>query len=446
MSVASPDSYPLAPFLSALLGFEQPSTNPWEGMLFPGLAVLVLATLGVAWRWRQGLPLLLGIALVAGLAMGNASPLYQLAARLLPEFDRFRGLARIWFVALVGIAVLAGVGSAALLRLIRRASSPHVASACGLVMVLVVAGTLVSTDRGYARVADVTPAETPSAVAQTATHLAGSGSIYGLQHNIPQLSAVQLGARLADGYNPLLLENYVAFMQRASGYTYGDYQVMVPPFNLDDPDNLDATRVRLNAKLLGLMHVSLVLSRTPLTDEGLVQVGEADGTRIYRNTLDAGPGYLIQPGPDGRPPALEQIQRLAVGVRAESLAPEREVFTFTAPSDGYFVVAAPYFPGWTATLDGHPASLQPIAGVLPAIRVGAGLHQLIYAYAPHSVSVGAAISLIGLLAILVWLIAGVGRKHRSRLLRKSPLDRRTHDQRPWYVPLLRPHSAPSVRG
>lgn len=186
---------------------------------------------------------------------------------------------------------------------------------------------------------------------------------------------------------------------------------------LDDPNNLAATRVKLDPKLLGLMHVSIVISRTALTEQGLVPVGEADGAWIYRNTFDAGPGYLVQPGPDGQPPSLDQIQRLAIGVRADSLAREREVFSFTAPSDGYFVVAMPYFPGWTATLDGHPVPLQPISGLLPAIRVGPGAHQLIYAYTPRSVALGAVSTLVGLLAILIWLAVGLGREWRERVTR-----------------------------
>ncbi|HKS69231.1 MAG TPA: YfhO family protein, partial [Ktedonobacterales bacterium] len=413
-SVASTDSYPPPPFLLAILGFEQPSTIPWETMLYPGLAVLFLAALGIVRRWRQGLPLLLGIGLVAALAMGYASPVYRLVAHVLPDFDRFRAPARIWFVALVGFAVLAGLGSAELLHVVRRLSSPRVAAACGLLMILIVAGSLIYTDQGYARVVDVSAATAPSALAQTSARLAGSGKIYGLQHNVTQVNAVELGVRLADGWDPLLLDNYVTYMQRASGYSYSGYQLGVPAYSLDDPDHLDTTRVHLNARLLGLMNVSLVLSRTPLSDKGLVQVGEADDTRIYRNTLDAGPGYVVRPGTDGRLPTLDQIQRVAVAARADTQTPGREVFAFTAPSDGYFVVAMPYFPGWTATLDGHPVSIQPIAGVLPAIRVGPGTHQVVYAYAPRSVVLGAALSLIGLLAILVWLIVGFGRVRRER--------------------------------
>lgn len=425
ISLRATDSYPLPAFLLALLGSEHPSTVPWEGMLYPGLAVLILAALGVVLRWRQGLPLLLGIVLVAALAMGNASPLYQLAAWLLPGLDRFRGVARIWFVALVAIALLAGLGTASLLHLLRRLASPRAALVCGLLAVPLVAGTLISTDYGYAHVTSVSTATTPTALARTAARLAGSGRVYGLQRNISQLNAVELGLTLADGWDPLLLDNYATYMQRASGYRFTGYELTIPAANLDDPNQPGSIQAHLDPRLLGLMHVTLVLSRTPLANAHLVQVGVVDGTRIYRDTLDAGPGYLVRPGPTGRAPTLDAIQPLDIPVHATTLDPQRSAFTFTTPAGAYFVVATPYFPGWTARLDGRPVPLQTIDGVLPAIRVGPGFHHLTYTYAPRTVVLGTALSLIGLLAALVWLAASVNWQRMLRLVWKDAPRRQT---------------------
>lgn len=415
LSVGSTDTYPLPSFLQALVGFEHPGPFPWEGMLFPGLAVLLLAALALARRWRQAWPLLLGIALVAALAMGNASPLYLAAARVLPDFDRFRGLARIWFLALVGFALLAGLGTAALLTFVRSRGSARVELRCGLAVVLLVAASLLVTDWGTDHPNDVAVSTAPSALAVTAARLAGSGRIYGLQRNIPQVDAVELGARLADGWDPLLLENYAAYMQRASGYSYGGYQLTIPAVNLDDPRQRPPVQAHLDARLLGLMDVRIVLSRTPLGAAGLEPAGQVGGTWIYRNTLDAGPGYLVRPGPGGRLPTLDQLHPVDAGVRAETPAPERSSFSFTAPTAGYFVVATPSFPGWVATLDGHAVPVQTIAGVLPAVRVGPGTHHLSYTYAPRSVPLGAALSLVGLLAALAWLVVAFDWERVARL-------------------------------
>jgi hypothetical protein len=396
-SVSSTDNYPLLNFLHALIDQQPRAGLPWEGMITPGLAVLALALLAVVTRWRKTWPLVLGIVLVAGLAMGNSSTIYLLVARVLPGFDRFRGLARIWFVGLFLIALLAGIGTDSLLRSMRRISFRGTVAA-GFLAVLIVALTLIATDWGYARTNDLSVATTPSALALTAAHLAGSGRIYGVQENIPQVSAVQLQVRLADGWDPLLAENYVSYMLHAGGDAANGYQLHIPSF--------DSPLVKPDARLLGLMNVSVVVSRRPLSDPRLVQVGKVDGTLIYKNTADAGSAYLVRPGPDGNPPSLDNIQPLASGVRTVNQAPELNTFTFSTNTVAYFVIATPAFPGWTAYLDGHPVPVQQIAGVLPAIKVDPGAHQLSYIYNPSSVRLGGMLSVVGLIAVLAWLIVG----------------------------------------
>jgi hypothetical protein len=399
LSVRSMDAYPLQDFLRALIDQRPSPRLPWEGMITPGLAVLGLALLAVVTRWRKAWPFVLGVVLVAGLTMGNASPFYLLVARVLPDFDRFRGLARIWFVALVPIALLGGLGAESLLSDLRGVLH-HRTVVAGFLTVFIVALSLVVTDIGYAQPGDVRVATTPTELARMAAQLAGSGRIYGVQQNILQVSAVQLQTRLADGWDPLLIESYVSYMQRAGGYTSRGYQLTIPSY--DSP----SVNPQPDAMLLGLMHVSVVVSRTPLTDPRLVWVGEANDTLIYKNTADAGPGYLVRPGPDGNPPSLMQIHQLDISVRTVTQTDEQNTFTFSTSSEAYFVIATPAFPGWTANLDGHPVLIQQIAGVLPAIKVGPGTHMLSYTYDPSSVRLGAMLSVLGLLAALAWLVAG----------------------------------------
>ena len=409
LSLSSRDAYAVLPFLHSLL-FQPPGGGSiWEGLISPGLAVFVLAMLGVVTRWRRAWPLALVIVLVGAMALGVALPFYIAAAHLLPGLDRFRVPTRIWFVALMLIALLAGLGADALLTGIRRvawhasgrergALPGVVAAAVGVLVVLLVALSLVVSESGYTRTGDVDAVAKPSALTRTAVRLAGSGRIYGVQENIPQANAVQLQVRLADGWDPLLIESYVKYMNLAGGYSISGYQLHVPPY--------DSPSVKPNATLLGLMNVSVVVSRRPLTDPHLVRVGEADGTLIYRNTADAGPAYLVGPGTGGNPPSPGHFQIIDARMRIVTLAPEQETFTFSSSTTAYLVVATPAFPGWVAELDGHIASVQLFAGVMPAIKVGPGTHTLSYSYAPSSVHTGAVLSALGLLAALVWLIVG----------------------------------------
>jgi len=45
------------------------------------------------------------------------------------------------------------------------------------------------------------------------------------------------------------------------------------------------------------------------------------------------------------------------------------------------VLAASYDPGWSATIDGHPAAVQMLAPALVGVAVPPGLHHVLFRYA-----------------------------------------------------------------
>ena len=397
-SIAVTDTYPLLEFLRALLGHPPVSNVPWENVIQPGGLVLLLAILGAVAAGRRALPLIGGIVLVAALAMGNSSPVFWLAAHVLPDFNRFHGLSRIWFVALLGVALLAGLGTETLLGLMRGFNARLLRERqliMGVVTLLLVTISLVKIDQGRAQVGPIAPATTPSAVEQRVAQLAGSSRVYGVQRNLSQLGAVDLNLRLADGWDPLLIESYVRFMQLAGGYTYHGYQLTIPP-----------VEGHPNAELLGLMHVGIIVSNVPINDSRLVPIEEMDKLYIYRNTLDAGPAYLVQPDQNGHPPTLAKLQRVSSAVTPTELSREEDRFSVTASSPSYLVIADPVYPGWKATVDGHPVPITNVDGDLPAIKIDPGTHSVVYRYTPELVYVGGAVSAFSLLLILAGIILG----------------------------------------
>jgi hypothetical protein len=412
-SLSSGDAVPPVTFLSSLFVLPAQTGSPWEGLISPGLAVLALALLAVLARWRRVWPLVLAIGLVAGLAMGNASALYLVVSRVLPDLDLFRGLARIWFLGLLLISLLAGIGTDALLSASRRFAWRQTAVLLGPLLLVLIATSLVATDIASTRTAAIQASVTPSALARTARQLAGSGRIYDEQENITQTEAVALQMRLADGWDPLLIATYARYMQQAGRYTHSGYTLHIP---------YDSPIVQPDATLLGLMNVSVVVSRRPLSDPLLRPVAEVDGALLYTNTADAGPAYLVQPDAAGRVPTLERFRQAVGKVRTLTLTSEQEVFSVTSSAQAYLIIATPQFPGWTASLDGHPVPTRLFAGVMPAIHVGPGRHTLSYIYTPVTVRSGALLSAGGLLATLVWLIGGscVRRRRRRAPLNGAP--------------------------
>jgi uncharacterized membrane protein YfhO len=84
-----------------------------------------------------------------------------------------------------------------------------------------------------------------------------------------------------------------------------------------------------------------------------------------------------------------------------------------APRDGLAVILDPFYPGWTATVDGKPTPILRADFAFQAVPVAAGTHELRLAYRNRWVTLGAAVSL-GTLAVLagaLWL--------RSRRVRRE---------------------------
>ena len=88
--------------------------------------------------------------------------------------------------------------------------------------------------------------------------------------------------------------------------------------------------------------------------------------------------------------------------------------TFEAPGPGLFVVKDSYFPGWRATVNGQPAEVIRVNGLVRGVVVpAAGQYEVTMAYRPTSFVSGLAISAatVVLLALLVaWEFAARRRK------------------------------------
>jgi MYXO-CTERM domain-containing protein len=65
---------------------------------------------------------------------------------------------------------------------------------------------------------------------------------------------------------------------------------------------------------------------------------------------------------------------------------------------GILVLSDTHYPGWTATVDGHPANILEVYGGLRGVIAERGAHRIEMRYRPVSVYAGAALSLLGLIA------------------------------------------------
>jgi hypothetical protein len=87
-------------------------------------------------------------------------------------------------------------------------------------------------------------------------------------------------------------------------------------------------------------------------------------------------------------------------------SPQTAVLEATLESPGIVVLADVYYPGWELEIDGRPAPIYRVNRLMRGAAVAAGKHRLVYRYAPSSFRIGGAVSIGGLVALLVLGIVG----------------------------------------
>jgi hypothetical protein len=86
-------------------------------------------------------------------------------------------------------------------------------------------------------------------------------------------------------------------------------------------------------------------------------------------------------------------------------SPDRAEIEASLESAGLVILADVYYPGWELTIDGKPAPIYAVNGLMRGGAVPAGTHRLVYSYAPRSFLVGRVGSILGLGVLALFGIA-----------------------------------------
>jgi uncharacterized membrane protein YfhO len=79
------------------------------------------------------------------------------------------------------------------------------------------------------------------------------------------------------------------------------------------------------------------------------------------------------------------------------------------PSGEYTLVTSEIaYPGWRVWVDGKPAQILAVDGLLRAVRIQGGAHQVVFSFLPLSLFTGLALWVCGMILLLIL----VGRPRR----------------------------------
>jgi hypothetical protein len=115
----------------------------------------------------------------------------------------------------------------------------------------------------------------------------------------------------------------------------------------------------------------------------------------------------------------------AGSARIVSYAPDKVRILVHAKRESVLVLTDDYFPGWVASVNGHPANVARVDYLLRGVRVGPGTSTVTFSYEPTSWRAGWIISLTAFaawLGVVVSALLGRRRKQTATSDGKAPSD------------------------
>lgn len=220
----------------------------------------------------------------------------------------------------------------------------------------------------------------------------GKFRVFSPSYSISQEIAGKVSIQLVEGVNPMQLNDYVQFLEKATGIPYDAYSVVIPPLLEKSIDN-DIHNYEVGepeSKSLGLLNVRYIIQNKQIKDsDGWQLLTSSDGSWIYRNLAELPRAYLL--GIDGTAFMSDVLE--------ERYTPN-EISISTSNGAGNLVLSEIFYPGWQAWVDGVKRPIIEYKGIFRSIELNQGAHLIIFKYQPKSVFFGLLISGITLLALL----------------------------------------------
>jgi hypothetical protein len=355
--------------------------------LYSGLLTLPLAVLGFRNR-RVRWPAMALIVLPVWYMLGPAAGLYRVAV-LIPGFRNIRAPAHMWFVAAMGVALLAAAGAEWLFN--KTQSRPVLAAVVALLFAdlfyfnsftNVLAYARHSFDDLYGNREQVAREKLAPMIPPVTRYDAPDLlTMFG-----PLNHPLDLGVETTYGYNPLELRSYAQYRE-----------VMKRNPALRSGLNVS---VYFDAQAGGARQNPDVLPRAYFARSVVTATSEADSLRRLetldpaRATLVLDPSLASLAAPDGSATISEDGEQ---GYTVHYKTARRSLVKLSAP----------YFPGWQAAADGAPCPIVRADHALMGIVVPPGEHDLIIRFRSNYFAAGVAVSAIFCIGALGILLAPV---------------------------------------
>jgi len=108
----------------------------------------------------------------------------------------------------------------------------------------------------------------------------------------------------------------------------------------------------------------------------------------------------------------------AASVTVIKYEPDEIKLQVQTDATGWLVVTDQHYPGWQATIDGQQAPIQVTNAALRGLCIPAGSHDIVFSFRPILLPFGSALSLLGILLLIIAGIVQIKHRRSGRLSRK----------------------------
>ncbi|HUP27328.1 MAG TPA: YfhO family protein, partial [Chloroflexia bacterium] len=138
-----------------------------------------------------------------------------------------------------------------------------------------------------------------------------------------------------------------------------------------------------------------------------------------RHTVVLERGAATRSNLPGSAESTGQGTRSPESVKALSYAADVVELTARLDAPGWVILTDAYHPGWQATVDNNPATIEPAYYAYRAVKVDAGTHTIRMTFNPPTWQTGRIVTLLSLVATTLALLTLLALSRRTR--RRAPL-------------------------
>lgn len=344
-----------------------------EAFLYLGAVPTLLATLGfLKLPAKQKTILILFGSLALLFAAGTSTPLFSLAYDYVPLLKYSRVTTRFWFI----IALIAALLSAHAINNFKLKR---------LTLFLFLFFLIESAFIFYRRIDKIPSLNFKSeSLYQYLANDKDFFRVYCTTHCLnPQLAA-RYKVQILDGENPIQDASFVKFLQKAGNYSWNQFAVIFPPYQVWQVENPPVP----NSQILGKVNVKYVASTYPVESGEFEKVYDSNGILLYKNSNYHRRAFFE----DDQDP-----------VEIPNYSPNRILLKFQPePVVRKLIVADNYYQDWFAYINHQKHSVMPADNQSRLIIVPKNAAEVELKFQPQSFQFGKTITVSTLIVLVIY--------------------------------------------